>query len=105
MINRFTSFDILVYIDGKKEFMKTVTWDDIADSERLSLNVGWEDKDMMMEFNLMPFDYVADQWKIRKKGKRIRLQIVCNRVWANFCLNSLAINAEAIGLFELSDKF
>jgi hypothetical protein len=59
----------------------------------------------MKEVNLMPFDYVADQGKIRKKWKRIRLQIIANTVWNNFCLNNLAFNAEAIGKFELSDRF
>jgi hypothetical protein len=105
MMNKFTRFDITVYIDGKQEFHKIITWEDIANSERLALNVGWPDKDQMKEMNLMPFDYVADQWKIRKKGKRIRLQIIANTVGNNFCLNNLAFNAEAIGKFELNDKF
>jgi hypothetical protein len=40
MMNKFTRFDITVFIDGKQAFHKIITWEDIAESERKALNVG-----------------------------------------------------------------
>lgn len=61
----------------------------------------------MNEYNnlLFPIDLVLDQAMVRRKGKRIRVQIKSETPGADLYLSGLAIRATPVGNFDLSDKF
>ena len=103
-MNRETTLTINCYVDWKLQFTKIVSWWDINPSELKAINIWWPDQPQTRDY-IQPFDYVADQWKVRKKWKRIRIQIKANRLYQNFYLDYLDIEAEATGNYELNDKF
>lgn len=103
-MNRETTLTINCYVDWKLQFTKQVSWWDINVSELQAINIWGPNQPQTREY-IQPFDYVADQGKVRKKWKRIRIQIKANRLYQNFYLDYLDIEAEATGNYELNDKF
>jgi hypothetical protein len=103
-MNRETTLTINCYVDGKLQFTKQVSRWDINPSELKAINI-WGIDQPQDRYHPTPFEYVADQWKVRKKGKRIRIQIIAHRLYQNFYLDYLDIDGEATGNYELNDKF
>ena len=104
-MNANTTLEITCYIDGREEFTKTITRNDIYPTEIQAITIGWDEDFNAGTNKFHPFEYVADQGMLRKKGKRIRIKIKAERSWQEFYLDSLAIDAVATGWYELNDKF
>lgn len=104
-MNSNTTIVITCYIDGREEFTKTIDHDDIYPTEDQAGNIWWSDDGQGWLSSFQPFEYVADQWMLRKKGKRIRIKVTAQTGGMEFYLDSLAIDAVATGEFELNDKF
>jgi len=109
-------FEVNVYVDGKQICNKKVNRQQIYDTyQRLQIEVGWpeipefdpEDRDIVVQYNrlLFPIDLVLDQWMVRRKWKRIRVQIKSKTPWADLYLSWLSLRVTPIGHFDLSDKF
>ena len=109
-------FEINVYVDGKQICNKKVNRQQIYDTyQKLQIEVGWPeipeydptDREVVNEYNnlLFPIDLVLDQAMVRRKGKRIRVQIKSETPGADLYLSGLAIRATPVGNFDLSDKF
>jgi len=109
-------FEVNVYVDGKQICNKKVNRQQIYDTyQRLQIEVWWPeipeydptDRDIVNEYNnlLFPIDLVLDQAMVRRKGKRIRVQIKSETPGADLYLSGLAIRATPVGNFDLSDKF
>lgn len=109
-------FEINVFVDGKQICSKKVNWQQIYDDyKRLQIEVWWEqippynpkDRNIVQMYDhlLFPFDIVLDQWMVRRKGKRIRVQIKSVCPWSDLYLSWLSIDAVAIWNFDLSDKY
>lgn len=104
-MNANTTLVITCYIDGREEFVKTISRNDIYPTELQALAIWWDEDSLPGQIKFHPFEYVADQGMLRKKGKRIRIKITAERIGQEFYLDSLWINAVATGNFELNDKF
>lgn len=104
-MNVNTTLEITCYIDWREEFTKTITHDDIYVSEQQAVAIGGNEDNWPGEETLRPFEYVADQWMLRKKGKRIRVKVKASEPDMEFYLDSFSIDAKATGKFELNDKF
>ena len=109
-------FEVNVYVDWKQICNKKVNRQQIYDTyQRLQIEVGWpaipefdpNDREIVDMYNklLFPIDLVLDQWMVRRKGKRIRVQIKSKTPWADLYLSWLSIRVTPIGHFDLSDKF
>ena len=104
-MNANTTLVITCYIDGREEFVKTITRNDIYPTELQAIAIGWDEDSNAGQIKFHPFEYVADQGMLRKKWKRIRIKITAERIGQEFYLDTLAIDAEATGNYELNDKF
>lgn len=103
-MNTSTILNKSVYVDWQLQFQKQFTYNSIKNSEKKLLNIGGVDRtSWLQQYN--PFHYVADQWMLRKKGKTIRVQYLCQTNDSDFYLDWLSINAEATGNVELNDKY
>ncbi len=109
-------FEVNVYVDGKQICNKKVNRQQIYDTyQKLQIEVGWPeipeydptDRDIVNQYNnlLFPIDLVLDQAMVRRKGKRIRVQIKSETPGADLYLSGLSIRATPVGNFDLSDKF
>ena len=109
-------FEVNVFVDWKQICNKKVNRQQIYDShQRLQLEVGWpqtpeydpEDPESTIKYRrlLFPIDLVLDQWMVRRKWKRIRVQVKSKTPWADLYLSGLSIRATPIWHFDLSDKF
>lgn len=92
------------FIDWKLEFSKEISSFDIASSELSAIDT-WDPVNYSQTNKLYPFEYVADQWKIRKKWKRIRIAVECSEINEQFYVDTLFIDAVPTWNFELNDKF
>lgn len=93
------------YIDWTLEFTQTIIDNDIPTAEKNVVST-WDPKSYSNSQKIRPFEFVADVGMVRRKGKRIRIQITCTGTSANkFYLDELWIDAVATGNYELSDKF
>jgi len=109
-------FEINVYVDWKQICNKKVNRQQIYDSyQKYQIEVWWEpipefdpeDRDIILQYQnlLFPMDLVLDQWLVRRKWKRIRVQIKSKTPWADLTLSWLSIRAIPLWDFDLSDKF
>lgn len=109
-------FEINVYVDWKQICNKKVNRQQIYDSyQRYQIEVWWdpipefdpEDREIVIKYDnlLFPMDLVLDQWLVRRKWKRIRVQIKSKAPWADLTLSWLSIRAIPLWDFDLSDKF
>lgn len=104
-MNTLSSPTFDCYIDGKLEHTKQIPWSSIASSELLAINIWWADRTPNATDELSPFEFTADHWMVRKKGKRMRIKIRWNQIWQNMYFDSLSIFAFQTGNVELSDKY
>lgn len=109
-------FEINVFVDGKQVCNKKVNWQQIYDDyKKQQIEVGWNaippydpnNRNIVLMYDnlLFPFDIVLDQSMVRRKGKRIRVQVKSECPWSDLYLSWLAIDAVAIWNFDLSDKY
>lgn len=104
-IDQSASLEVKCYIDGTLIFTKTIIDNDIPTSEKSVVDT-WDPTVYVTSQKIFPFQYVVDQWMLRQKGKRIRIQVKCTSTSANkFFFDGLFIDAVATGNYELSDKF
>lgn len=109
-------FEVNVFVDWKQICNKKVNRQQLYDTyQRLQIEVWWPeippydptDRSIVNEYNdlLFPIDLVLDQAMVRRKGKRIRVQIKSETPGADLYLSWLSIRATPVGNFDLSDKF
>ena len=109
-------FEINVFVDGKQICNKKLNRQQVYDTyQRLQIEVWWPEEEpfdpesisSIIRYRklLFPIDLVLDQGMVRRKGKRIRVQIKSQTPWADLYLSGLSIRATPIGHFDLSDKF
>lgn len=109
-------FEINVFVDWKQICNKKVNRQQIYDTyQRLQIEVWWPeipeydptDREVVIAYNnyLFPIDLVLDQAMVRRKGKRIRVQVKSETPWADLYLSWLSLRATPVGNFDLSDKF
>lgn len=109
-------FEINVRVDWKQICNKKVNRQQVYDChQRYQIEVWWElipdydpqDRDKVLKYDryLFPIDLVLDQGMVRRKGKRIRVQVKSECPGSDLYLSWLAIRATPIGNFDLSDKF
>lgn len=95
------------FVDWNLVFTKTIIDNNIPTAQKSVVNT-WDPKSYSNSQKLYPFQFVADQWMIRIKGKRIRIQITCTNASnsaSQFYLDGLRIDALSTWNYELSDKF
>ena len=95
------------YIDWTLVLTETIIDNDIPTAQKLAVNT-WDPVTYANSTKYYPFSYVADQWMLRIKWKRIRIQITCTTdtdTYCKFYLDWLRIDAVATWEYELSDKF
>ena len=109
-------FEVNVYVDGKQVCNKKIDRQQLYDTyQRLQIEVWWPETEPLNPESarsiikyrklLFPIDLVLDQWMVRRKWKRIRVQIKSKTPWADLYLSWLSLRATPIGHFDLSDKF
>lgn len=109
-------FEVNVFVDWKQICNKKVNRQQIYDTyQRLQIEVWWPtipeydptDRTIVNQYNdlLFPIDLVLDQAMVRRKGKRIRVQIKSETPGADLYLSGLSIRATPVWNFDLSDKF
>lgn len=109
-------FEINVRVDWKQICNKKVNRQQVYDChQRYQIEVWWElipdydpeDRDKILKYDryLFPIDLVLDQWMVRRKGKRIRVQVKSECPGSDLYLSWLSVRATPIGNFDLSDKF
>lgn len=104
-IDQNCSMEFKCYIDWNLILTKTIIDNNIPTAEKNVVDT-WDPRSYATSQKIYPFEFVADQWMIRLKWKRIRIQIRCTSTSANkFFLDWLWIDAVATGNFELNDKF
>lgn len=92
------------FIDWRLEFTKNILWSEIANTELSAIDT-WDPRNYNSIDRLFPFEYVADQGMLRKKGKRIRISVECSEPEQQFYVDTLFIDAVPTWNFELNDKF
>lgn len=104
-IDQNCSMQFDCYIDWTLEFTKTIIDNNIPTAQKEVVNT-WDPTSYATSQKIYPFEMVCDQGMLRKKGKRIRIQITCTSTSINkFFLDELRIDALGTGNYELSDKF
>ena len=109
-------FEVNVFVDWKQICNKKVNRQQLYDTyQKLQIEVWWPtippydptDRSIVNEYNdlLFPIDLVLDQAMVRRKWKRIRVQIKSETPGADLYLSWLSIRATPVGNFDLSDKF
>lgn len=109
-------FAINVFVDWKQVCNKKVNRQQLYDTyQKEQIEVGWkhlpeydpEKRNIVVQYNnyLFPVDIVLDQALVRRKWKRIRVQIVSKTTGADLYLSWLSIRATPLWHFDLSDKF
>lgn len=109
-------FEVNVYVDWKQVCNKKLNRQQLYDTyQKYQIEVGGdpipeydpEDRDIVLQYDnlLFPIDLVLDQGLVRRKWKRIRVQIKSATPGADLTLSWLSIRATPLGNFDLSDKF
>lgn len=109
-------FEVNVYVDWKQICNKKLNRQQLYDTyQKYQIEVWWdpipeydpEDRDIVLLYNnlLFPIDLVLDQGLIRRKWKRIRVQVKSATPGADITLSWLSIRAIPLWNFDLSDKF
>lgn len=101
-INQHTLLDLYTYVDWTLIFTRTISYADIDTPQ--SVNIWWPD--ITSSFANYPFEFIADQWQIRSKWKKIRLKIKVNPASTSpdFYLDSLSFFVRPLTPYKLSDK-
>lgn len=102
-INQYTTLTFNIYIDWTLKLTKNASYADITDPE--AVNIWWPN--IVSWFALYPFEFAFDEWQLRAKGKKIRLQITASVqpwFWPWFYLDSLSFFVRPLVPYELWDK-